>query len=104
MFVSLRIIYFIHVLLDCNLFEINISYGFLNIKTINSLCQQPLVQLIVTLTTLCILQLKMRAGKYTNFAILRVTAQLYVTLPKVKEEPKNTNINKNTKIKAIPNT
>ena len=29
---SLRIIYFVHVLLDCNLFEISISYGFRNIK------------------------------------------------------------------------
>ena len=36
-------------LLDCNLFEINISYGFRNIKAINSLCQQPSAQLIVTL-------------------------------------------------------
>ena len=48
-FVSLRIIYFVHVLLDCNLFEISISYGFRNIKTINSLCRQPSAQLIVTL-------------------------------------------------------
>ena len=36
----------ISVLLDCNLFEINISYGFRNIKAI---CQQPSAQLIVTL-------------------------------------------------------
>ena len=47
--ISLRIIYFVHVLLDCNLFEINISYGFRNI---NLLCQQPLAQLIITLTML----------------------------------------------------
>ena len=38
--------YFVHVLLDCNLFEI-ISYGFRNIKAINSLCQQPSAQLIL---------------------------------------------------------
>ena len=36
-------------LLDCNLFEINISYGFGDIKAINLLCQQPPAQLIVTL-------------------------------------------------------
>ena len=36
-------------LLDCNLLEINISYGFGNIKAINLLCQQPAVQLVVTL-------------------------------------------------------
>ena len=42
-------IYFVHVLLDCNLFEIDISYGFRNIKAINLLCQQPSAQLIVTL-------------------------------------------------------
>ena len=41
--------YFIHVLLDYNLFEMNISYGFGNIKAINLLYKQPLVQLIVTL-------------------------------------------------------
>ena len=34
-------------LLDCNLFEINISSSFRNIKA--SLCKQPSVQLIVTL-------------------------------------------------------
>ena len=48
-FFCLRIMYFFHVLLDCNLFEMNISYGFGNIKAINLLCQQPSVQLIVTL-------------------------------------------------------
>ena len=48
--ISLRKRYFVHVLLDCNLFEINISYGFRNIAAINLLCQQPSVQLIVTLT------------------------------------------------------
>ena len=46
----LRIMYFFRVLLDCNLFEINISYGFGNIKAINLLCQQPSAQLIVTLS------------------------------------------------------
>ena len=39
-------------LLDCNLFEISISYGFRNIKTINSLSQKPSAQLIVTLIRL----------------------------------------------------
>ena len=35
----LRCFYFFHVLLDCNLkFEINISYGFGNIRAINLLC------------------------------------------------------------------
>ena len=46
--ISLRIRYFVRVLLDCNLFETNISYSFWNIA-INLLCQQPSVQLIVTL-------------------------------------------------------
>ena len=45
----LRITYFFHVLLDCNLFEINVSYGFGNIKAINLLRQQPSAQLIITL-------------------------------------------------------
>ena len=31
----LQIMYFLHVLLDYNLFEMNISYGFGNIKAIN---------------------------------------------------------------------
>ena len=44
--ISLRVKYFVHVLLDCNLFEINIGYGFLNIN----LLQQPSVQLTVTLS------------------------------------------------------
>ena len=48
-FISLRIIHFVHVLLNCNLFEININSGFRNIKAINSLYQQPSAQLIVTL-------------------------------------------------------
>ena len=48
--ISLRIIYVVHVLLDCNLFEINISYIFRNIKAIDLLRQQPSVQLIVTLS------------------------------------------------------
>ena len=43
--------YFFHVFLDCNLFEINISYDFQNIKAINLLCQQPSAQLIVTLNS-----------------------------------------------------
>ena len=38
-----------NVLLDCNLFEINISYGLGDIKAINLLCQQPPAWLIVTL-------------------------------------------------------
>ena len=38
----LQIIYFFHVLFDCNLFEINISYGFGDIKAISLLCQQLL--------------------------------------------------------------
>ena len=38
--------YFVHVLLECNLFEMNISYVFRNIK---ALCQQPSAQLIITL-------------------------------------------------------
>ena len=42
----LQIIYFFHVLFDYNLFEINISYGFGDIKAINLLCQQPSAQLI----------------------------------------------------------
>ena len=50
-FISLRMMYFVHVLLDCNLFEINISYSFRNIKAINLLCKQPLAQLIVILIT-----------------------------------------------------
>ena len=33
--------YFLHVLLDCNLFEINISYGFGNIYYTNSLWRWP---------------------------------------------------------------
>ena len=37
-----------HVQLDCNLFEINISYRFEDIKTINLLCQQSPMQFIVT--------------------------------------------------------
>ena len=45
----LQTIYFFHVLFDCNLFEINISYGFGDNKAINLLCQQPSAQLIVTL-------------------------------------------------------
>ena len=45
----LQIIYFFHVLFNCNLFEINISYRFGDIKAINLLCQQPSAQLIVTL-------------------------------------------------------
>ena len=51
--ISLQIIYFVHVLLECNLFEINISYGFQNIKAINLLHQQlsqPSAQLTVTLS------------------------------------------------------
>ena len=44
--------YFFHVLLDYNLFEMNISYSFGHIKAINLLCQQPSAQLIVTLTIL----------------------------------------------------
>ena len=47
--ISLRIIYFVHVLLDCNLYEVKESYSFRNIKVINLLCQQPSAQLIVTL-------------------------------------------------------
>ena len=46
---STVIIYFFHVLFDCNLFKINISYGFGDIKAINLLCQQPSAQLIITL-------------------------------------------------------
>ena len=42
-------IYFFHVLFDCNLLEINISYSFGDIKGINLLCQQPPAWLIVTL-------------------------------------------------------
>ena len=42
-------LHFFHVLLDCILFEINISYSFGDIKAINLLCQQPLTQLIITL-------------------------------------------------------
>ena len=34
-----------HVLLDCNLLEINISYGFGNIKVVHLLRQQPVAQL-----------------------------------------------------------
>ena len=36
-------------LLECNLFEINISYGFGDIKAINLLCQQLPAQLVVSL-------------------------------------------------------
>ena len=38
--------------MDCNLFEINICYGFGDIKAINLLCQQSPVWLIVTLKVL----------------------------------------------------
>ena len=39
----LRVMYFFHVLLDCNLFEISISYSFGSL-----LCQQPAAQFIMS--------------------------------------------------------
>ena len=65
-FISLQIIYFVHVLLDCNLFEISISYGFRNIKAINSLCQQPSARLIVTLTAVQISRLLKPHAHFVN--------------------------------------
>ena len=41
---------FLSCAIGLQLFEMNISYGFGNIKAINLLCQQPSSQLIVTLT------------------------------------------------------